>query len=111
MKKSNHGSDQSSLNILYFFSYAEGKINQTVFNRFFMDNLFYCVTNIKIDLFLAVDVFWPQIDSAGTIKPLERGSRTKIALTSDHFPSDRQAIMAFPDGYLAVRLYKNRVWL
>jgi len=90
-------------------SYAEGKINQTVFNRFFMDNLFYCVTiTLKSTFFLAI---WPQIDFTGTIKPPERCSQTKIALTSNHFPSDRQAIMAFPDGYLAVRLYKNRVWL
>jgi len=47
-----------------------------------------------------MDVFWPQIDSIGTIKTLERCSWTKIALTSNHFPSDRQAIMAFPDDYL-----------
>lgn len=46
-----------------------------------------------------MDVFWPQIDFIGTIKTLERCSRTKIALTSNHFPSDQQAIMAFPDDY------------
>jgi len=58
-----------------------------------------------------LDVFWPQIDFTGTIKPLERCSPTKIALTFNNFPSDRLAIMAFPDDYLAVRLYKNRVWV
>lgn len=90
---------------------CEGKIiNQIELNRFFMDNLYRCGTDIKMDLFLCIfAVNWFHHEQYKTYQGCY--STTKIVVPSNHFPDDRHAAITtkFPnDYYLAICVHKNR---